>query len=353
MSKIDAYRLNVQKIENGNRIDIGGIAGVVSIIQDFSGPSSFYTSEVRLEVISSQYKGAWILPALAFIFGKGLVTNKLLMRENKYFGMDFGYRGRYLTLDKDRFDKTIFKKITDRLTSLDRSKSRKKRIEKLKLTNALKAYNDALLLHLNRVNEYAQSEQSYLNFYRILDMFAVGDGAWDFADKTVSELSAHFIKTHYQKMRRVGLYKRHHIHISENIYKSKRQNLTKKVSNISIYDQSKAHRTFLVLLFSLYQFRNKWLHNGFPFPSKQVSVKCNASRYFGFSVGESLPLKDWHRGLVHNRLNYISYEDLLQEIAPSSRGRPRSAFDKLYLLWPTWYFLNDIVRELLNHKLEI
>ena len=145
MSKIDAYRLNVKKIENSNHIYVGDIAGVVSIIRDFTEPTDTYTPEVRLEVKSSKYKGAWIIPALAFIFEKGLVIDKLLMREGKYYGIDYGYRGRYVNIDKNKYDKNTFQKICNLFQSLDRSQSRAKRIYKVKLTNALKTYNESLL----------------------------------------------------------------------------------------------------------------------------------------------------------------------------------------------------------------
>lgn len=352
MRKKDIFQINAKDIIGTNHIYVGDTAGVISILKDFD-PSPGIERDVRIEVYTHGYR-SWALHALAFLFERGLVVEKRLMTRGQYIPSDLGYRGRRVVLDNTKFDPKAFTKLANHLISLDSSRRKKDRIEKVRLTNILRVYNDALLLNLNRTELYGQSDESYLNLLRLLDGLVVGGNAWDFSDKVVSKIGNDYVKGHYSKMRRLKLYAQHHIPIAEKLFTTDESYIAKKI-DITKYKKSKADRVFLITLYALYQFRNKWIHNGFPLPQKETLRNNEKTKYFGMSIGASLPTKDLLRGSVSaTGLNYMRYEDLIVEIAPPPAGMSVSAdYAKLYILWPTWFFLNDIVRELIKKELKI
>lgn len=349
MRKKNIFQINVKDIIGTNHLFVGDIAGVISIIKNFDSVPDV-DKEVRIEVYTHGYR-PWALDALGFIFGSGLAVEKNIMSLGLYMPSDMNYCGRRVVLNGSMYSNANFRKLADHITSLDSSRKKKDRIEKVRLTNALAVYNKALLLKQNRTNIYSHSEESYLNLLRLLDGLVVAGNAWDFADKIVTGLSEKYVNKHYKKMRRLKLYVDYHIPIAEELFTVNKSYIKKKI-DIARYNKSKAKRVFLISLYALYQFRNKWIHNGFPLPEKEVLINNSTSNFFGISVGASLQTKDHLRGGVSmSGFNYISYEKLIYEVAPPPTGMSANAdYGKLYVLWPTWYFLNSIVRESLKKE---
>jgi len=283
---------------------------------------------------------------LGFVLDIGIQKKKWLTHGNGfYFGTKMIDAQSNKKISQSNFDKDLFEKIGDLIQTYFQSGDKKKEIEAVKLQYLINEYNNARLLYPNFYGE------SYLSLMRIIDALGGTDSAHTYASDYstfVATISPKLNQELYDKLKALAVY-------SERMEKA--SEVFTLVFSEAVKNKWSCHKTMssfndadkfvFSCFYSAYQYRNKFVHKGFPFPSvvkESYGVEeDSAIAYISPTLGMS-----WSR---FNRPTTGLKEGDSMDIHEIV-GNDAETFKKTYfLLVPTWYFLKEITRLGLINKI--
>jgi len=326
----NACLLNIKELKNGT-IDLKGKAGLIKIRQIEDTGEVILDTDNTFNKVGSNYFN--VLSLLSLFLNKGFKIEKTLTFNGFYLPLQLFPRS--IPLSGDNYNPVLFENYYKKINILCSSNITRVYQKGTKIKNMLSIYNNSFLMLPNFYDE------SYLNLIRILDFhrFPKNSDSFFFPDKTIRILSRRFVKEIYKRIQKNDLYENHHIPTALKLFNKIQNQIRAKVVNYNLYNTD-AIKFFYIVLYVLYQYRNKFVHDGFPFPGKikyQHTGDLDTINYFDISVGEShITGYNPYQGFdIHMGLNQ-SFE--------KEKGRE---FKRFYLLLPKWYFLNQIVREVI------
>lgn len=328
---MNTYLLNITQIKNN--IDLKEKAGIICIRR-----ASWCTEEVILETKDGYDQRA--IDLLAFLFNTGLKVERQIMFNCSYVPAEIA---KLPALNIENFDIDLFDKYYLRILQLCKSKSLKHYRRGCKMKNLLEIYNKSKLLILNFKDE------SYLNLWRVLEAQEELDGTNPliFAHKIIKILPKKFISDAYAQILNVELYKNEHVPLAKKMFEKIKKSSLEKSGDRSLskkYYELDKFKVFFMSLYALYQYRNKFVHCGFPFPHKISGVydeSASGLNYFGASFGE--------HDIINTEVAPIETIDKNRALKKYHRKK-YIPFNKFYLLLPKRYFLNQIAREVLYYR---
>lgn len=343
-----SYLTNINKISN-DFINLGNVAGLIKLQKVETGEVILYTDDNFREAGMNHVEA---LSLLSLFFNQGIETTSFLASDGGYYPQKFNNYP--VVINNDGYDKKIFeeyfKKINKMCSSHNTNINRKGR----NISNMLSAYRKALLLYPKYY------EESYLNLVRIVDAnrpsMKKDSNSWIFPHKAISVLPKRFVNSFYNKLivasEKIKYIKEEHINVALKFFIKNKEFISGKVKNIQIYKES-SFKFLYAVLFACYEYRNKYLHDSFPFPKKITSFHRDEGNkplnYLGGSFGEGYCVStDPFKSIdIHKCLNISSENKKFKRTKRNIRS-----YDKLYILLPTWYLLNLITREVLFYQLK-
>ncbi len=337
--KITDFNLNGQ-------INLGNKFGLIKIMRSDDG-TLILVGDAEYGVIDQEKPStaSFLRPdsILAFVLDIGIQREKMLSRESGfYFGIRLIREQSLRVVSQKDFDENIFEKIGFLIDSYSRSGDKPKETEAIRLQLLFDAYNDARLLF---PNFYAES---YLTLMRIIEAIGITRGGYDFASFAAT-ISSRLNQDIYQKLNA--------------IYKDRIEKAT-ELFNICLLEANQkgwkcydkmvkldiAGKVIFACFYSAYQYRNKFVHLGFPFPDTvKDSIGLgddSGTAYLNPALGIS-----WTK--IH-RPDGLQEGDLIDIHQVVSEEEFKKFKDIYFQLLPTWYFMKRFTREaLLNHVEEL
>lgn len=295
--------IKIRKISNTNEV-------VLDVYDNFMKVGNNYFNSIDL---------------LSYFFNIPICLEKYLTYSGNYVPINLRQK-RNLIKSIDSFNSDLFDKYFLELNKMCSSKDKKLYKNGRKIDDILRIYHNAQKLF----PEFY--EESYLNFIRILDVIVKGNGAVDFSDKIIKKIDKKFIKKNLSQIDRK--YYKEHIRYSKILFNCK----GKSPKNKLFYNEEDK-KIFYSMLWSAYEYRNKEIHNGFKLPNK-IKEYYEGFSILGISRGES-HIMDYENGI---------FQDIHNEL-PNRTKRGYRNYKKYYLLLPSWYFLNKVVRQFINKEL--
>ena len=280
---------------------------------------------------------------LGFVLDIGIQKKKrLTVGHGFYFGMPMIPTQSTRKVSQADFDKELFEKIGTTIQSNFQSGDKQKEIEAMRIQYLISEYNNARLLY---PNFYADS---YLSLMRIIDALSGAEGSWDFAT-FASKISPELNKAVYEKLKVMEVYKERLVK-GATLFDSSLAKANKEgwgcAKDMSSFDE--AGKLVFSCFFSAYQYRSKFVHQGFPFPSvvkdgygiEDDSGTAYISPVLGMSFTRfNRPKTGWQEG------DEIDIHDII--------GAEGSKFkDTYFFLIPTWYFLKKLAKKAILNKIE-
>lgn len=328
---MDTYLLNTKTITNP--INLEGVGGIHWIRN-----GSIETDEIILETEDIWDENA--LKLLSIFIGDGLLATTRVTSGGSYLKSPLSSTAILQNIDTSNFDEKNRKLIDEILKKikkmLDSNNIRRKK-EGIKRQSCISIYYRALLLRRQFL------EESYLNFWRILEIFNTESTALGFSDFINKKLSKSFKLKQYKGMQNIELYKSEQIPKACVLFRK----IVKKLKNKTVFQepfyQKTENQIFFITLYSLYQFRNKYLHNGYPFPD----VRCltDQTTYFVHGGDESLHIPDSYEDYERDKEKIIWYLDLFPWKKTDLYSRNDCKI--LYSLLPNRSFLQKMAHEIL------
>lgn len=333
------------KLTNFNldgQINLGNKFGLVKIMRSDDGTLTLI-GDAKYGVIDQEKPSAasFIRPdsILAFVLDIGIQKEKMLSRGHGfYFGIRLIREQSQRVISQKDFDDNLFEKIGSLIDSYSRSGDKLKETEAIRLQLLFDTYNDARLLF---PNFYAES---YLTLMRIIDAIGVTRGGCDFTT-FVATISSELNQDIYQKLDRI--YKdrvKKAIELFDACLIEVSKNKWKCYNEMTKFDV--AGKVIFACFYSAYQYRNKFVHIGFPFPDTvkdSIGLEDDSgTAYLNPALGVS-----WTKIYRPDGLQEGDLIDIHQVVS----GEEAEKFKDIYFqLLPTWYFMKRLTREaLLNH----
>lgn len=276
---------------------------------------------------------------LGFILDIGIQREKhLTYGSGFYFGTKLMETQSMKKISQANFDQVLFKKIGDCINGYFQSNNSEKEITALKMHHLLTAYNNSRLLFPNFYND------SFLGLMRIIDTLCLAQRAFDFAT-SVALISPELNREIHKKLSTVEAY-RSRIKIAENVFdecllkaQSGKFNCTAKMASL---DQ--AGKIVFSCFFSAYQYRNKFVHQGLPFPDivkESLGLENDAgTAYLHPAVGSSLVKIFRPTGFQDG--DSIDIHNIVFDSDEAENFKK-----KYFVLIPTWYFLKQMTRAMI------
>ncbi|MDO8592726.1 MAG: hypothetical protein Q7R92_03075 [bacterium] len=340
-----SYLTNINEIGENQYIDLKGKAGLIKIQKNEDTKEVIIYTDEQFGSVGQSHCD--VMALLSLFFNKGIELTRVLTFGNgsDYYPQELNKYS--IKISKEGYDDKLFEKYFIRINNLCSSSNTNKNRKGKNLANLLSIYKNALLLYPKF------SEESYLDLIKILDAqrHKKDSGVWSFPEKVIPILSKKFVRSFYKEIRKIEYFRTCHIDIANKFFSKNYIKIKNAVKNISVYS-AEEYKFMYAVLFSLYEYRSKNIHDGFMFPSKIKGIyKGNGNEplnYLDGSFGEgymieSEPFKSVD---IHKCLN-MRYENI--------KGRNRKNFrdyKKLYLLLPKWNFLNLITREVIFYHLK-
>lgn len=280
---------------------------------------------------------------LGFVLDIGIQKEKWLSGGHGfYFGMPLIQPQSQRLVSQSDFDENLFERIGTFIDSNFQSKNNKKEMEAVRLQLLFDAYNNARLLF---PNFYADS---YLSLMRIIDAIGQTKGACDFA-VFAATISSSLNKEVYSRINAVKGYAPR-IQIALNLFntclteaKKKKWSCHQKMQKFN-----DAGKVIFSCFYSAYQYRNQFVHLGFPFPDTVKDSHGLKNKSGTAYLNPALGIM-WSK--IH-RPDGIKDGDLIDIHQVVSQKQKAKQFKEIYFkLLPTWYFLKCFVREALCNKI--
>jgi hypothetical protein len=313
--------LKIMRSEDGALILVGN-ADYGLIDQTQPTPTSFFNPDTTL----------------GFILDIGIQKEKKLTSGSGfYFGHQIIQAQSKKKVSQADFDQTLFEKIGTTVQAYFQSGDKVKEVEAIKLQFLLNEYNNARLLY---PNFYAES---YLNLMRIIDALDNTQNAYEYAT-FVAKISPKLNREIFGKLTVLPVYTDRLAKAQTLFYDCLTLTQSKDAAMSSFSD---ADKFVFACFYSAYQYRNKFVHKGFPFPSVVKESwgieEDSGTAYISPTLGQS-----WSR--FHRPQTGLQNGDLIDVHAIV--GANAQDFQNIYfLLVPTWHFLKKMTREAILNKI--
>lgn len=256
----------------------------------------------------------------------------MLTRGGFYFGRVLIRQESRLSVRQDDFDPALFDRLVSTLDRYYQSGDARKESQAVRTNYLLQAYNNARLLFPNFHSE------SYLGLLRIIDAITKERTAIDFAT-SAAEISSEFNRKIYEKLDGVPTYRKR-LDAAKRVFAKCRHNtpaMSKRRDLLGEHGQ-----LMFSCLYSAYQYRNKFVHVGLPFPETVTEtfdrVQDSGMNYLNPIEGLYFATKLSVRGIPHDGL--FDFHAVVEDAQEAAEFR-----DSFFQLLPTWHFLKEIARE--------
>lgn len=328
----------------GRQIKIGKL-GLVKIIRSDDSVLTL-VGEANYGIIDQEKPTAANFAAtdsiLGFVLDIGIRKEKVLARGSGfYFGTPLLQPQSQKVVSQGDFKEPLFEKIGNFINEKYQSGDKKKNIEAVRLQLLFDTYNDARLLF---PNFYAES---YLSLLRIIEAISRRDYSYNVA-MFVTGLSPTLNEEIYNKVIAIEAYKKR-VQVANDLIsnlvkdlKNKKDGAKDKIKKLEDLDDK--GKFIFSCFYSAYQYRNKFVHNGFPFPDTvkdSIGLKAGSGTAYLHPAGKIF----WKK--IH-RPEGLEDGDLIDihEIVPRA-SEAKKFKDKYFQLLPTWHFLKCLTREAL------
>lgn len=276
---------------------------------------------------------------LGFILDIGIQRIKrLTVGHGFYFGMKYMDPQSMRKVDQSDFDKEVFEKIGAGINSYYQSGDRQKELEAIKVQFLLDEYNNARLLFPNFHSE------SYLSLMRLIDTLGNAQGR-DNSAIFVASISPSVNADIYTKAKAVGGFE-NRIKKALELFEARLADpeSKKRGARTKMETLDEAGKFIFACFYSAYLYRNKFVHQGFPFPDtvKDAIMEAhdrpeNGLTYLNPALGIS-----WSR--FHRPTTGLEDNDLIDihEVVGEEAEDFKSTY---FLLLPSWYFLKRFTKE--------
>jgi len=286
---------------------------------------------------------------LGFVLDIGIRREKhLTYGDGFYFGTTLVTSQSSKKVSQNDFDEVLFEKIALVINTHYQASDAEKPLEATRVNYLLGTYNDSRLLFPNFYNE------SYLGLMRIIDALSSARGAYDFA-VFAAQVSPDLNKDIYSKLAAVTSYQTR-LQTAQNLFNELLRNAQVKakrnprqwtcIAPMTTFDQY-AQMVFSCF-YSAYQYRNKFVHLGIPFPPT-VKDSYDSEHDSGMAYlnpAEALTFLKVHRPDGLQAGDYVDMHAVLSDQKEISDFQ-----DKYFKLIPTWHFLKLISRAALLNRI--
>jgi len=279
---------------------------------------------------------------LGFVLDIGIQREKMLTYgQGHYFGIQLTQVQSKRPVSQRDFNPDTFEKIGNLINTYYQSGDKQKEAEAIKMQLLFDTYNDARLLF---PTFYAES---YLNLMRIIDAIGHARGGYDFAT-FVASLSTDLNNSIYAKLKALKAYKGR-LDVAINLFNDclKKANPKKWPCSKEMEKYNDSEKVIFACFYSAYQYRNKFVHIGFPFPD---TVKESLGLEEGSGTAYLNPALGISWSKVH-RPDGLQEGDLI-DVHKIVGAEADDFKNKYFQLLPSWYFLKSMTREALLKKVE-
>ncbi len=207
------------------------------------------------------------------------------------------------------------------------------------MSHLFNTYNNARLLYPNFYDD------SYLGMMRILDALSGAIGAYDIAT-FVAKISPDLNRRAYEAVNKIGSLKAR-FKIAEDFFQERLNIAAKNPQKFACLSDMKSLDTYgkfiFSCLYSAYEYRSKFVHQGFPFPT---STALSPEDYLSVSWGIS-HIKTFRPGGSRDE-DSIDIHEVLSEYRSGEIEKFKNTY---FLLLPTWFFIKEIARAALMDKI--
>jgi len=269
--------------------------------------------------------------ALGFTLDIGIRKEmKLTSGSGYYFGIKFIDKPQSVReVSQADYDGGLLEKIVSTIDSKFHSTYPPSQRRALRLNHLLETYNHARLLYPHFYSD------SYLKLISILDSLNLKGGASNFG-LWVCEISGTFNREVYTKICDMGAL-RGRIDLAESIISRIPNGDTKRrLRNLSRYK-----RFVYVCFYAAYQYRSKFVHQGFPIPRTVIersSDEDNGLAYLNPTVAQS-------HMQIFRPSGYQPGDDLdIHSAIRLEKKQSYNDFEEYFQLLPSWHWLKSMVR---------
>ena len=277
---------------------------------------------------------------LGFVLDIGIQRKKMLTSgHGYYFGQELAPAQSTRGISQKDFDPELFERTVNAINAGYQSPDKQKELFSIRIQSLLDAYNSARLLLPNFPSD------SYLGLMRIIDALSSsspGEGALEFA-LFAAIVSPQINEEIYPKV--VGHKERIDVALKlfDELHARAQASKRKRSTASQMQTLPDSGRFVFSCFFSAYQYRNKFVHAGFPFPDGiKMAYGLGENRgteFFQPSLGTALLKIRRPTGLQHGDL--IDIHEVV--------GKEGKEFkDRYFQLIPTWYFVKLITRAALQ-----
>jgi len=341
--KIQAWKITEFNLEG--QINLNNKFGLIKIYRSDDGVLAM-TGDANYGIIDQEKPSlANFLRSdsiLGFVLDIGIQREKMLTYgHGHYFGTELTQVQSKRPVSQKDFNPDTFKKIGNLINTFYQSGDKQKEVEAIKIQLLFDTYNNARLLF---PTFYAES---YLSLMRIIDAISHARGGYDFAS-FVASLSNNLNNSIYAKLKALEAYK-DRLNVAINLFNGclTKANLKKWPCSNEMEKYNDSDKVIFACFYSAYQYRNKFVHIGFPFPD---TVKESLGLEEGSGTAYLSPALGISWSKIH-RPDGLQEGDLIDvhEIV----GAEADDFKNIYFqLLPSWYFLKSMTREALLKKVE-
>jgi hypothetical protein len=263
----------------------------------------------------------------------GIRRTKWLTRGGFYFGHSLSPSQSTKKVTQADFDATLFDRLISELDRHYQSGESKRESLAVRTNYLLQGYNNARLLFPTFHNE------SYLGLLRIVDAITKSRSADEFAI-SAAEISPVFNHEIYERVAAVAAYQ-NRLDAAEQVFIRRFGKVSPPlVARAQSLDKN-AQLTFSCL-YSAYQYRNKFVHHGLPFP-QTVTQTFDAAEDSGMNyLNPALGISFWKRRSQQG----VQPGDLFDfHAVVEDAGEAAEFKDRYFKLLPTWHFLKRLARE--------
>jgi hypothetical protein len=280
---------------------------------------------------------------LGFVLDIGIQrTKRLTYGHGFYFGTKLVEVQSNKKVSQVHFDKDVYDDIGTKIETYFQSGDKHKEQEAIKIQFLLDQYNSARLLYPNFISD------SYSSLMRLLDALGNAEGRYDFALFAAS-ISSSINQDIYTKLQGVGGFADRiqkalglfQVHLNH----AQSKNLPSAPSMTALDD---AGRVVYACFFSSYMYRNKFVHQGIPFPDtvKEAIMETPDAPEGGMAYLNPALGISWSR--MH-RPEGLEDGDLI-DIHEVVGAEAQDFKDVYFPLVPSWHFVKRLAREAILKK---
>lgn len=336
------------RFELEGQIDLGERRGLIKIGRSDDDHIVLFCNELYTSPSPTETRPlsvADIDAALGFVLDIGIRRTKWLTQGGFYIGTVRHPAQSERKVKQSDFDALLFDRLVSMIDRYYQSGDSKSASLAVRANYLLQEYNNARLLFPNFPNE------SYLSLLRIIDATTKSRGADEFAI-SAAEISPVFNSDVYEKVAGIAAFRDRRLDIAEQVF-------TKRLEYLSSRKQKKTFARMQVLvgperltfscLYSAYQYRNKFVHYGLPFPYTLTIIfdpkEDIGTNYLSPVEGLSFRTKRSPQD--------IHEDDVFDFHAVVDDTEEEAAFkNSFFKLLPTWQFLSRLARKAIANELE-